>query len=235
MVFGPRVAAVSVRDSLNINIGLHQLPVVVSARNLGVIIDSELSFEKHIKSLLQKSFFKLKLLYSSRHVLSCDVRKLLCDSLILSCFSYCSQVYWPCLTKFWMSKIQRVQNSCLRFIYSIPRRHHVSHALRFANWLNMENRFHLQTSVLIHKILIEKKPSYLHRRIKFRCDVHNINLRHRHTISCPSHKLQLYKSSFTYLCFKIYNSIPEQFKILNMHIFKARYKGFLLNSQFCIS
>lgn len=231
LVFGPRVAANLVRDNLTINIDGNQLPVVMSAKNLGVSIDSDLSFSTHIKNLLKKSYFKLKLLYTHRHFFNCEIKKLLCDTLILSNFTYCCQVYGFCTTKFWLTKIQTMQNSCLRFIYSIRRRQHISHKLKTINWLNMQNRFHLQISVLIHKVLIEKKPSYLHRKIKFRTDVHNLNLRNKHLICCPQHRLQVFKNSFTYLCFKIYNSIPKTFKSLGIRSFKVKYKAFLFSLQ----
>lgn len=231
LVFGPRLAVTRVRDHLTVNIDGNRLPVVMSAKNLGVTIDSALTFDTHIKDLLKKSYFKLKLLYNNRHLFGTDIRKLLCDTLVLSNFAYCCQIYSFCTTKFWLTKIQTMQNSCLRFIYSIRRRQHISHKLKTAKWLNMQNRFHLQFSVLIHKLLIEKKPSYLHRKVKFRTDIHNINLRHKHLICCPPHKLQLFKGSFTYLCFKIYNSIPKSFKPLSVQTFKSKYRTFLFHSQ----
>lgn len=232
LVFGPHEAATYVRNNLNININNDSLSPVESARNLGLIIDSNLNFDAHVKKLLQSSYFKLKLLYGNRHIFSPEIKKLLCNSLVLSGLSYCYPVYGSCISGFWKQKIQVLQNSCLRFIYSIRRRQHVSHALEIANWLNMNNRYIYQTASLIHKIITTKKPCYLHRKITYRTDVHNLNLRRKNVVSCPHHRLQLFKHSFTYSVYKIYNSIPDCIKALNINAFKAKLKTFLLNVQF---
>lgn len=231
MVFGPTDAASEVKRNLTIKIGGHNLAVVDSARNLGVIIDSQLRFEAHIKNLLQKSFFKLKMLYGCRDFLDCRTKRLLCDSLILSNFNHCCQVFGFSLTKFWQARVQRVQNACLRFIFSIKKGRHVSHTLKIVKWLNMKNRFHFHAITLVHKVLIEKKPSYLHRKILFRADVHNVNIRRRNLIDCPKHKLHIFERSFTYIAYRLYNSVSSNFQKLNLNNFKTKYRQFLLGQQ----
>lgn len=230
LVFGPGEAVSRARSILDIKIKDSQLPVVESARNLGVIIDAELKFEDHVKHLIQKSYFKLKLLYGNRHFFKPETRKLLCDSLILSNFNYCYQVYGPFLSQFWQTKLQRLQNSCLRFIFSIKKYQRISHTLKLANWLNMKDRLYLQNVALIHRVLSDRKPGYLCRKIRFRTDVHNINIRRKNLISCPKHRLQLFKKSFSYMAFKLYNQIPCSFYSLNVTTFKIRCKKYLLNT-----
>ena len=231
LIFGPTEAVSCVRTLLNVKVDGKTISIVDSAKNLGVIIDSQLKFGNHVKNLIQKAFFKLKLLYSSRHFFDSSTKRFLCDSLILSNFNYCYEVYGVFLSHFWQSKLQRVQNCCLRFIYSIRKHQHISHTLTVANWLNMKNRLHYHTVALIHRVLTEKKPSYLHRKIKFRTDIHNVNIRRKNLICCPKHKLQIFKRSFTYLAFKLYNSIPHVYKLLSVNKFKVQYKQRLLDMQ----
>lgn len=50
----------------------------------------------------------------------------LINSLILSTFGYCSNVYFNFITAEFKNKIQRLQNACLRFAYSISRSFHVT-------------------------------------------------------------------------------------------------------------
>ena len=140
-------------------------------------------------------------------------KKHLCDSLILSNFNHCFQVYGFFLTQFWQRKLQIIQNSCLRFIFCIRKTRHISHTLKIVNWLNMRNRLHLLTVTMIHKILIDKKPTYLHRKIRFRTDVHNVNVRRKNLICCPKHRLHLFERSFSYLAYKLYNGVPQALKL----------------------
>lgn len=153
------------------------------------------------------------------------------DSLILSGFNHCFQVYGFHLTQFWQLKLQRIQNSCLRFIFCIRKRQRISHTLKVVNWLNMKNRLHFFTVTLIHKVLSDKKTSYLHRKIQFRTDVHNINIRRKNLICCPKHRLHLFERSFTYLAYKLYNVVPYEFKHLQASAFKRRLKEWLMDTQ----
>lgn len=231
LLLGPKNGREFVAQYLDIVIDGCHMPLSNSAKNLGVSIDTDLSFEIHVKNLLQKAHFKLKCLYQNRHLFNSRLKKLLCDSLILSNFTFCDLLYGSCITKELQTRIQRMQNSCLRFIYCIRKREHISHTLRWANWLNMHNRYVLHGSVLVHKILCDKKPSYLYRRIKFRTDIHAVNIRRKDTLHFPSHRLQLFKKSFSYVCCKLYNAVPSQFKTLTVGTFKSSFKKYLHSGQ----
>ena len=88
MLFGNKNKLDVVKNSLNINIDGVPLPVVKIAKNLGMIIDCDFRFREHVKKLMQKAYSSLKLLYSNRHFLNFNFKKMLCDSLVLSHFSY---------------------------------------------------------------------------------------------------------------------------------------------------
>lgn len=55
----------------------------------------------------------LRVLYSSTHILDGNLNGLL----VLSRFNYADAVYSACLMQTDVYKIQKVQNSCLHFIY----------------------------------------------------------------------------------------------------------------------
>lgn len=95
----------------------------------------------------------------------------------------------------------------------------------------MKNRLNLHTVTLIHKILTEKKTNYLHRKIQYRTDIHNINVRRKNYISCPKHKLHIFKCSFSYNAYKLYNPVPSNLKNLTTNKFKTVYKNILFLSQ----
>lgn len=58
----------------------------------------------------------ITILYSL-HILSLPQKLLVTQSLVLSLFDYVDVVYVPCLNQRLFHRVQKVQNSCLRFCY----------------------------------------------------------------------------------------------------------------------
>ena len=220
-----------IASSLNIRIGNDRLVVSGESRSLGVIIDSGLRFRKHVGILLRRAYSSLKLLYASRQFLDRAVRIHLCESLVLSVFNYADVVYDSCLDSVASAQIQRVQNACLRFIYGIGRREHISHTLDWASWLNMSRRRALHKACMYHRIILRATPPYLYNRIRFRTDVHNINIRHRHTLTIPQHRLQLFKRSFSYSVPSVFNNIPLDLRRAGERVFRREFKNLLMREQ----
>ena len=83
--------SVAHREELSLNVGLSingtQLPLKDKAKDLGLIIDTSLRFDKHISGCIKRAMTRLKILYNARHILNTEIRILLCDSFILSIFN----------------------------------------------------------------------------------------------------------------------------------------------------
>lgn len=173
----------------------------------------------------------MRLLYPHRSYLSTKIKSILCETIILSQFSYCSSVYSFCLDAAYRSKIQKVQNSCLRFIFGIRKYHHVSHKLEELRWLNMQNRFILQSSTLFHSIIVNGKPSYLSDKIIIRSEVHNINVRNKNALTAPPHRTAQFERSFTFNVYKIYNNLEDSLKCLKLATFKTHVRESLFKNQ----
>lgn len=231
MIFGNKQQRQNLLNSINITVGIETLEVVSEAKNLGVILDSDLRFEKHMNKLLQRAYCNIKMVYGNRHLFPLHVKKHLCETLVLSLFNYADALYGPNLTLRYKNKVQKVQNSCLRLIFGIRKRQRISHKLEEVKWLNMENRRKHHFVTLCHKIIHDKKPSYLHRKITYRSDVHNVNIRNKGLLTVPYFTTELFRRSFSYqICF-LYNTIPAEFKMLNIPKFSRALKKHLFDNQ----
>lgn len=232
ILFGNKVTIAGIVEDFSAKINDTNIPFTHAARNLGLNFDNTFRFTTQITKYIQKSYLALKLLYPHRKYLSEKIKTLLCESLVLSNFSYCAPVYYPCLDVLTRNRIQRTQNSCLRYIFGIRRREHISHKLKDLKWMNMNNRLKLQTLCLYHQIILTKTPSYLYNKISFRSDIHNINIRNKNCITPPSHKTSLYERSFSYNISKLYNAVPVDIKQrLTVKQFKNQMSTYLYNNQ----
>ncbi|VEN44264.1 unnamed protein product [Callosobruchus maculatus] len=221
----------NIQASIDIMVGNDKLQCVSSARNLGLIIDNNFRFNSHISKCVQKAYANLKMLYPHRHLLSQLLKIRLTDALVLSNFNYCDVIYNPCLEINTSDRIQKVQKSCLRFIYGIRKYDKVSHKLKDANWLNMKSRRILHSVVLFHNIISYRRPPYLAKKITFRTDVHNLNLRFRGKISPPPHRTSMFRRSYSYNIYYLYNQLPDYLKMLEPKTFKYSFKKYLINTQ----
>lgn len=183
-------------------------------------MDNTFRYSNHISKCIKRSYASLKLIYPHRRYLPTDVKLMLCSALVLSQFCYLSQVYAPCLTVRDKTRIQRVQNSCLRLAYGVRKYQRISHKRKEAGWLSMDDRFLLASACLYHKIIITKTPHYLYDRIRFRTDVHNLNVRFKSQITPPTHKTTLFERSFSFCIYKTYNNIPSEIKLKGLGGFK---------------
>ena len=232
MLFGSKNNVSFLRDNINIILNDVKLPIVSTAKNLGIILDSELRFKDYVKKIIQRSYLSLKILYNNRHILSFGLRKMLCESLVLSNFNYCDFIYGPCLDAMDINRIQKVQNTCLRVIFGLRKFDHISYTFKEISWLTMKSRRTLHLVTFFNKLLSNPVlPLSIKSKFVFRDNVHSRNIRFGNKITMPHHQSAMFQRSFTYNAIKIYNSLPNEFLLLRSDQFKARYKKYLLYHQ----
>lgn len=232
VLFGNKSHIDFLKANFIININNEPIEFVTEAKNLGIIMDSELRFAVYVKKVLQKAFFSMKLLYSNRHILNFRLKKMLCESLVLSNFNYGDFVWGPCLDAVSKNRIQVIQNNCSRFVCGLRKYDHVSHTFRDLNWLRMENRRLHHLGCFIFKILSDT-DAVISLRNKFvkRGNVHAVNIRSTEKMTMPLHRTALFQRSFTYNAVKLLNSLPSQLLNINVKKFKLEYKRYLISQQ----
>lgn len=224
MVFGGGSASVrqSVLGQIVILVDGVPVPIKGEAKVLGVTLDVSLRFRTHCSNLIKSAYSKLKILYGSRHFLPLRVKKMLCETLVLSRFNYCDYLYDSCLDSIQRKRIQKVQNSVLRFMYGIRKYDRISHTLQWAGWLSMESRRRLHKMCFYWKIINYKCPPYLYNKISYRTDIHNINVRFKHFLTPPPHRTALFERSFSFNIYREWNGLPQSLKSLPFIPFKRK-------------
>lgn len=225
MLLGSSGVCGDLRESVVVSIGGVALPIVDCARDLGLILDNSFRYRQQVNKYMKNAYLSLRSLYPHRQVLSSAVKATLCEALVLSHFSFCSTLYGAAIDVSTKCRIQKIQNSCLRYIYGIRKFDHISHKLRECGWLDMGRRRELQALCLYHRIISQRSPLYLYRRIRFRGDVHSVTTRFRNLISPPLHRTSLFERSFSYNIYFLYNSLPEVYKSMSVGVFRRRLRS----------
>lgn len=204
---------------------------VKKCKNLGLIIDQNLNFTDHVNKLVQISYYKLKTLYRYKQFLPANVKLKLMEALIISRLDYCDVVYGPRLSVADAYKLQKIQNSCIRYVYNVTRREHVSPFYALSKWPRLSVRRNIHLCLLTHKILCTGCPEYLRDKLRFRSEVHSVNIRGGGTLDTPRHSTATYTGSFSYAASHVYNNLPGSLKQLSLNAFKNNVKLYLTQHQ----
>lgn len=180
------------------------------------------------------SIRKTRSLYNLKNYIGKEAKLKLSDSLVLSRLNYCDSVYSPCITAENTHKLQKVQNSCIRFALNVPYREHISPYLGAIGWMDMRTRRWVHLCCLVYKVIKLKIPEYLYEKLEKRSEAHTLTRRCETTLSIPAHTTVYFKNSFSYQAANIYNQIPDDLKNMTYLSFKSNLIRRIKSGSFTI-
>ena len=129
---------------------------------------------------------------------------------------------------------KNVQNACYRFVFGVKKYDHITPYINQAKSLKMAARTKLHALVQMHKITLNKAPTYLCNRIQYRNNIHNINTRNRNQLHLKRLKINIKKGAFFNQTVIDYNHLISlkitDFK-MSVANFKRACKTHLLDCQ----
>ena len=207
-----------------------------NVKNLGVIFDENMFWTNHINTIVSKAYGRLKQAYKFKKFLSLESRFTLIETYILSLFNYGDALFQN-ISGILANKIQRVQNSCMRFVFGLRKYDHISGCYAQNKTLNMENRRKLHALILMHKISVGIAPEYLSEKIVRHHDLHDYNTRGRDNIAVQRVNTSIRSNTFLIYTSKLYNDIiptinENNIPKMSVTSFKLKCKKYLVNQQF---
>ena len=132
-----------------------------SVRDLGVLLDSELTMDAHIKQLCRSCFYQLRRLRVIRHCLSRGSLLTLACAFICNRIDYCNGVLCG-VTAGRLDRLQSVLNATARLVLNIPKFLHISLAIRDElHWLPVQCRSQYKICILVRNSIVGSSPLYL--------------------------------------------------------------------------
>ena len=158
-----------------LSLGNDIIPVSTSARNLGFIFDSDMSFTDQINSLSKSCHFHIRDIRHIRHLLPLSAATALANSLVSSKLDYCNSLYNG-ISQANLNKIQRIQNTLAHVVTNTSKFEHITPILKKLHWLPIKQCIDYKLCLLTYKTLQIQQPTYLYNSLSF-----------------PSHSISVYK------------------------------------------
>ncbi len=130
------------------------------SQNLGVILDSNLSFEKHISNVTKTAFFHLRNIAKLRNMLPVSDAEKLVHAFMTSRLDYCNALLGGCPASS-INKLQIVQNAAARVLTRSRKYDHITQILQSLHWLPIKFRISYKILLLAYKALNGLAPAYL--------------------------------------------------------------------------
>jgi hypothetical protein len=178
-----------------------------SVRNLGVILDSDLSFKAHITQVSKSCHHHIRQLRSIRPILDHDSAVLLANSLVSTKIDFCNALYAG-LPNSTTHSLQLVQNSLARAVYSSSKFDHATPLLRKLHWLPIAQRISYKICLLTFKTLQHNFPSYLSELLVPYKSVRNLRSDSKNLLVIPPVRSSTGRRSFSFFASTLWNSLP---------------------------
>lgn len=136
-----------------------------SAVSLGIILQSDFSWDKYISSQCGKIYSCLRTLYASKMFISKEIKLKLFKSLILPHFLACDFILTDA-SAVAMNKLRIALNSCVRYVFNLDRLASVSHLQHHLIGCPFKNFARMRSCLFLHKLAKHQVPRYLYNKLQ---------------------------------------------------------------------
>ena len=215
---------------MDLNLNNVAVEQVQETKLLGVTLDCNLSWSKHIDLLVQKMGRNISIVKRCSSFLTPPLTKLVLQTLALSQLDYCATV-WSGTTKMNLGKLQRAQNRGARVAFGCTIRANINNNHNQLGWLKVEER--LKTSLLsfVKDIFHLKIPDCLYEQLTLCDDTHSYPTRHAISgkYAIPKAKTNFRQQAVLHRAIVGWNSLPGHIsKTQSKASFKKQVKQHLM-------
>ena len=199
---------------------------------LGLLIDDELSFKKHIKQIENKVSKGLYAIRSTQHLIPKKHLRLLYHALIACHLSY-GIIYWHSSAKQHLHRLTVLQKKALRIITNAEYNASSTPLFQQENILQLDKLYTLELYRLMYKTNHKLLPTPNPQAFTIAAPNHTYATRHRQTnpMGSRTHRHHLSHKSFIHTGPQLWNTLPLESKNINtLKLFSKHIKRSLIHS-----
>ena len=192
---------------LNLIVNNHSIEQVTEHRHLGVTIDENLNWDKHINALSKSAARNVYLLSRLSYVTNRDACFFFFHAHVMSLINYASNL-WDGCNNTHFTKLNSVHKRALKILCKVSSGFENEYNL--SRPLSLNNHLKYNKCILMHKIMHGKCPSYLDKTITStqRSSLNSRNM----TLILPKPRIDLFKTSLVYSGTSCWNGLPQHLK-----------------------
>lgn len=232
LLFGPLTSRSQLHNCLD-SMSANVTPI---AKNLGVLLDSDLRLEAQVKTVVRTCFFHIRNIHRIRPILSTPNLHKVVNALISSRLDYCNALY-STLNKGSIYRLQLVQNAATRLITGTRRSEHITPVLAALHWLPVTFRIDFKILLLTFKALNGLAPQYLTDLLDPHIPVRRLRSSGAALLDVPTSRLVTKGDrAFAVRAPTLWNSLPLDIRVANsIGIFKTKLKTHFYRKAFLTS
>ncbi len=197
-------------------------------KNLGVILETDLSFSSHVKAVTKSAYYHLKNIARIRSFFSSQDLEKCVHAFITSRVDYCNGL----LPKKSVIQLQLIQNTAARILTRTRTSEHITPVLRSLHWLQLHLGLILEL-LLVYKSLNGIGPKYIADMLTKYKPNRPLRSLGSSPLEIPRVHTKQGESAFSYLAARCWNQLPEEIKcVKTLATFKSRLKTHLFSCAF---
>lgn len=217
----------------SITIGAEKLEYCKHIKNLGVIFDENMSFEKHNDAKIQKIYGNLNRIRHTKNCIPNYVKRDIATAIIDSIFNYGDIISYGWGIHGTNSDDDRLliaDNDKIRYIYGLKRRDHITGYREKLYALKPDERAQLNSATLIYNQLVRQTPAYLNDM--FVRNTNNTRAGINGKLRAIKPRSEHDKKQFCFSAINFWNSIPSDITALNtVKEFKINLKSWIISKR----
>ena len=220
IVFGSR------NSNVNFNIHINNIKIdrVNDTKFLGVHIDANLSWSKHLNVIQKKVSKSIGVMSGIKNKLNEETKLTLYSTLILPHLTYCCSI-WGNTYKSRLSEVIKLQKKALRIVYNKPFYAPTNSLFQKARCLKLEDLIKLNTNVIMYKAFNNLLPQNLQCIFSNVKNVHDYSTRQKHNLYKTSVRTNVKNMTFSKIGINLWNQLDDHIKLCyNIHLFKKKLK-----------
>ena len=212
-----------------------QIAYSVYLKSLGVTLDKDLSFDRHVGNIVKASNFSIRALRHIRPMLDRNVANTVACSIVCTRLDYCNSLLFGISVKN-IQRLQRVQNTLARVVAGTRRYDHIKPVLRELHWLPVAQCVQYKVALITHKVLSTGQPRYLNSLVSEYKPSRHLRSECKRQLSRPTGLVSATgQRTFTRAAVDVWNKLPEDLRLSqNLHQFKSRLKTYFFNAAYFV-